>query len=94
MQVASKNRISMSPSLTIIQLQRRITAMNNTYQTIVQFKQNYNLFPKTIHYSVICLSLFVHSLTMASDHQTPIQTTDYDRLGSAIQSPATKHCRL
>jgi uncharacterized protein YkwD len=59
--------------------------MKNTQKKIVQLKQNSIFLPRTIQYSAICLLLFTHSLANASDHLTPIQATDHERLGNSIQ---------
>ncbi|MEE9426135.1 MAG: CAP domain-containing protein [Methylococcales bacterium] len=50
-------------------------------------KHGNNLLRRTIQCSVTCLILASHSLAIASDITTPIQSANYARLGDAIQLP-------
>jgi hypothetical protein len=67
----------------------KINDQNNSVQKIHQqhLKHGNILLRRTIQCSVTCLILISHSLAIASDITTPIQSTNYAHLGNALQFP-------
>ncbi len=66
---------------------KNINQSNHRIRKTPQINQNRVLLSKTMQPGLICLLIMTHCLVSASDIATPIQSSTFEQLGNAIQSP-------